>query len=91
MEVFTTNKHHPQKQNQKEHDISGSRDFLDSESAALALAPLFDRFISFVEARTGLSRGGAFGVYIALLGITTCTLVFGSIFLACGPGAYARG
>ena len=60
-------------------------------SAALTLAPLFDRFISFVEARTGLSRGGAFGVYIALLGITTCTLVFGSIFLACGPGAYARG
>lgn len=59
-------------------------------SAALAMAPLFDRFITFVEKRAGLSRGGAFGVYIGLLGVTTMTLVFGSIFLACGPAAYAR-
>ena len=60
-------------------------------SAALAMAPLFDKFITTVEKRAGMSRGAAFGVYIALLGLTTCTLVFGSIFLACGPGAYARG
>ena len=59
-------------------------------SAALAMAPVFDRFIGFVERKAGLSRSGAFGVYLALLGSVTCTLVFGSIFLACGPAAYAR-
>ena len=59
-------------------------------SLALALAPSFDRFIDFLEAKLRISRPKAFGVYIALLGITTSTLVFGGIFLACGPAAYAR-
>lgn len=59
-------------------------------SAALAMAPVFDRFIGFVEKKAGLSRAGAFGVYLAILGTVTSVAVFGSIFLACGPAAYAR-
>lgn len=59
-------------------------------SAALALAPAFDRFIDAVASRLGISRPKAFGVYLFLLGTVTCTLVFGGIFLACGPAAYAR-
>ena len=59
-------------------------------SLALAMAPAFDRFIDFLSAKLRISRPKAFGVYIAILGITTSTLVFGGIFLACGPAAYAR-
>lgn len=59
-------------------------------SLALAMAPAFDRFIDFLASKLGISRPKAFGVYLAILGITTSTLVFGGIFLACGPAAYAR-
>ena len=59
-------------------------------SLALAMAPAFDRFVDLLAARLRISRPRAFAVYIAILGITTSTLVFGSIFLACGPAAYAR-
>ena len=59
-------------------------------SLALAMAPAFDRFIDFLAARLGVSRPKAFGVYLAILGITTSALVFGGIFLACGPAADAR-
>jgi hypothetical protein len=57
---------------------------------AVALAPAFDRFIDRIAARCGVSRPAAFGVYIALLGTVTSVVVFGSIFLFCGPAGYAR-
>ena len=59
-------------------------------SLALAMAPAFDRFIDFLSVKLRISRPKAFGVYIALLGTTTSALVFGGIFLACGPAAYVR-
>ena len=59
-------------------------------SLALTLAPLFNRFISFLEARLGLRRQQAFGVYIFLLGAVTSVLTFGSIFVCCGPAAFVR-
>jgi len=46
-------------------------------SLALAMAPAFDRFVDFLAAKLRISRPKAFAVYIALLGITTSTLVFG--------------
>lgn len=59
-------------------------------SLALAMAPAFDRFIDFLASKLNISRPKAFGVYLAILGIATSALVFGGIFLACGPAAYAR-
>lgn len=59
-------------------------------SLALTLAPFFNRFITFLEARLGLRRQQAFGVYIFLLGVVTSVLTFGSIFVCCGPAAFAR-
>lgn len=59
-------------------------------SLALAMAPAFDRFVDLLASKLRISRPKAFGVYLAILGITTSTLVFGGIFLACGPAAYAR-
>lgn len=59
-------------------------------SAAIALAPAFDRFIDGIAARLNLTRPKAFGVYLALLGTATSALVFGGIFVACGPAAFAR-
>lgn len=59
-------------------------------SAALALAPAFDKFIDGLAARFSITRPKAFGVYLALLGTVTTTLVFGSIFVVCGPAAFAR-
>ena len=59
-------------------------------SAAIALAPAFDRFIDGIAAKLNLTRPKAFGVYLALLGTVTTTLVFGGIFVACGPAAFAR-
>jgi len=59
-------------------------------SLALAMAPAFDRFIDLLSSRLKISRPRAFGVYLAILGLTTSALVFGGIFLACGPAAYAR-
>lgn len=59
-------------------------------SLALAMAPAFDRFVDFLAEKLRISRPKAFGVYIAILGVTTSTLVFGGIFLAAGPQAFAR-
>ena len=59
-------------------------------SLALAIAPAFNRLISSLEARLGLRRQQAFGVYVALLGVFTSVLTFGSIFVCCGPAAFAR-
>lgn len=59
-------------------------------SLAIALAPLFERFLNTISSATGLSKPKAFGVYLFLLGTITSTLVFGSIFVFAGPLAYAR-
>jgi len=59
-------------------------------SAALALAPAFDKFIDFLSTKLKITRPQAFGVYLFILGTATSALVFGGIFLACGPAAYAR-
>ena len=60
-------------------------------SLALALAPLFERFLNTVSRTTGFSKRNAFGVYLFILGTVTSTLVFGSIFIFAGPLAYAKG
>ena len=59
-------------------------------SLAIALAPVFERFLNTISRATGLSKPRAFGVYLFILGTVTSTLVFGSIFVFCGPLAYAR-
>lgn len=60
-------------------------------SLALALAPVFERFLNTASRTTGFSKRNAFGVYLFILGTVTSTLVFGSIFIFAGPLAYARG
>ncbi|CAL5227487.1 g10466 [Coccomyxa viridis] len=59
-------------------------------SLAIALAPVFERFLNAISSATGLSKSKAFGVYLFILGTVTSTLVFGSIFVFAGPLAYAR-
>ena len=60
-------------------------------SLALALAPVFERFLSTISRTTSLSKRNAFGIYLFILGSVTSTLVFGSIYVLAGPLAYARG
>ena len=60
-------------------------------SLALALAPVFERFLSTISRSTKLSKRNAFGIYLFILGSVTSTLVFGSIYIFAGPLAYARG
>ena len=60
-------------------------------SLALALAPVFERFLSTISKTTSLSKRNAFGIYLFILGSVTSTLVFGSIYVFAGPLAYARG
>ena len=90
---------------------------------AVAMAPVFDGFMNFVQHRFGCRKQTAFAgwdqriymlvpchdlddtrecrqeahsclldcaVYIALLGVTTTMLVFGSIYAFAGPLAYSR-
>lgn len=58
---------------------------------ALAMAPLFDKFIDAIQERFQFSnRRDAFGVYLAVLGTLTSVLVFGSIRVFGGPSAFAR-
>ena len=59
-------------------------------SLALTLAPAFNSIISYLEASFRLPRRQAFGLYVFLLGVVTSTLTFGSVFLFCGPAAFAR-
>ncbi len=60
-------------------------------SLALALAPVFERFLSTISRTTSLSKRNAFGIYLFILGSVTSALVFGSIYVFAGPLAYARG
>lgn len=60
-------------------------------SLALAMSPVFDRFINWVQQRTQWKRQNAFAVYLFLLGSVTCITVFGSIRLFAGPLAFAKG
>lgn len=60
-------------------------------SLALFMAPVFDKFINFVQHRGKLKRQNAFGVYLFLLGSITSISVFGSIRLLAGALAFARG
>ncbi|KAK9841801.1 hypothetical protein WJX81_004041 [Elliptochloris bilobata] len=59
-------------------------------SLAIAIAPLFDRFITWTQNATGWSRRNAFGAFLFLLGTVTSVLVFGSIAVFAGPIAFAR-
>jgi hypothetical protein len=60
-------------------------------SLALALAPLFDRFIDAIQQQLKLAnRRDAFGVYLIILGTVTSVLVFGSVRMFGGPTAFAR-
>lgn len=59
-------------------------------SLAVAIAPIFDRFISWTQKTTGWSRRNAFGAFLFLLGSLTSLLVFGSIAVFAGPIAFAR-
>ena len=59
-------------------------------SVAIAIAPLFDRFITWIQTVTGWSRRNAFGAFLFLLGSGTSLLVFGSIAVLAGPLAFAR-
>ena len=58
-------------------------------SLALAMSPVFDRFINWVQQRTKWKRQTAFAFYLFLLGSVTCITVFGSIRLFAGPVAFA--
>ena len=60
-------------------------------SLALAMAPVFDKFINFVQHKTQFKRQNAFAVYLCLLGSVTSICVFGSIRLFAGPMAFAMG
>jgi hypothetical protein len=57
---------------------------------AVAVAPAFDRFITWTQSMTGWSRRNAFGAFLFLLGSVTSLLVFGSIAVFAGPVAFAR-
>ena len=59
-------------------------------SLALFMAPVFDKFINFVQNRGRLKRQNAFAVYLFLLGSITTISVFGSIRLFAGALAFAR-
>lgn len=60
-------------------------------SVALAMAPLFDKFIDNIQTHFNFSnRRDAFGVYLVILGTLTSVLVFGSIRIFGGPNAFAR-
>eukprot|EP00884_Botryococcus_braunii_P009355 jgi/Botrbrau1/18420/Bobra.0072s0012.1 len=60
-------------------------------SLALAMAPLFDKFIDAIQTHFKFSnRRDAFGVYLVILGTLTSVLVFGSIRVFGGPHAFAR-
>lgn len=58
-------------------------------SLALAMAPVFDRFINWVQQQTKWKRQNAFAGYLFLLGSVTSITVFGSIRLFAGPIAFA--
>lgn len=58
-------------------------------SLALFMAPVFDRFINWVQKQTQFKRQNAFAVYLFLLGSITSISVFGSIRLFAGPMAFA--
>ncbi|DBA71282.1 TPA: hypothetical protein ACH3X2_011099 [Trebouxia sp. C0005] len=58
-------------------------------SLALFMAPVFDKFINWVQQRAQFKRQNAFAVYLFLLGSITSISVFGSIRLFAGPLAFA--
>ena len=58
-------------------------------SLAIAMSPVFDQFINWVQQRTKWKRQNAFAVYLFLLGSITSIAVFGSIRLFAGPIAFA--
>lgn len=58
-------------------------------SLALAMAPVFDKFINFVQHKTHFRRQNAFAIYLSLLGSVTSICVFGSIRVFAGPLAFA--
>lgn len=59
-------------------------------SLALAMAPVFDKFINQLALRLHISKRNAFGVYLFILGTVTSVLIFGSIRIFAGSLAYAQ-
>ena len=57
---------------------------------AVSIAPFFDRAIQYTSSRLNISRRNSFGLYLIALGTCTSLLVFGSIAIFAGPGAFAR-
>ena len=52
---------------------------------------MFDRLLDRIQATLRLkTKRAAFGLYVAMLGMVTCVLTFGSIGLFAGPQAFAR-
>ncbi|KXZ42942.1 hypothetical protein GPECTOR_110g235 [Gonium pectorale] len=58
-------------------------------SLAIALAPVFERIILWISARTGLDKKWAFGLYLTAFAATTCVVLFGSLYLLGGFPAEA--
>eukprot|EP00208_Stichococcus_sp_RCC1054_P002796 CAMPEP_0206139412 /NCGR_PEP_ID=MMETSP1473-20131121/5911_1 /ASSEMBLY_ACC=CAM_ASM_001109 /TAXON_ID=1461547 /ORGANISM="Stichococcus sp, Strain RCC1054" /LENGTH=212 /DNA_ID=CAMNT_0053533197 /DNA_START=203 /DNA_END=842 /DNA_ORIENTATION=+ len=52
---------------------------------AVSMAPVFDKLVNAVQRSLGGSRQKAFAACIALLGVVTSVLVFGSIYIFAGP------
>ncbi|KAG2435441.1 hypothetical protein HYH02_011941 [Chlamydomonas schloesseri] len=53
-------------------------------SLAIALAPFFERLILWISGKTGLDKKLAFGLYLFCFAITTCVVLFGSLYLLGG-------
>ncbi|KAG2491733.1 hypothetical protein HYH03_009896 [Edaphochlamys debaryana] len=57
-------------------------------SLAIALAPVFERMILWIAAKTGLAKQWAFGVWLTGFALVTCASLFGSLYALGGfpPG-----
>jgi hypothetical protein len=50
-------------------------------SLALALAPAFDRGITTISERLRVSKGAAFGIFLACMAVVTSSCLFGALFV----------
>ncbi|GBF94267.1 hypothetical protein Rsub_06537 [Raphidocelis subcapitata] len=50
-------------------------------SAAIALAPAFDRGITAISEKLRVSKAAAFGIYLGCMAVVTSSCLFGALFL----------